>query len=134
MQDACRIMARFLDPHRVMSKRVLIIDPSPEVAEQMVLRLQLVGYEVAVEKQGALGLETTQRFHPDLIFVDADLPEVNGFHICYLLKKREGCKVVVTGWTESLQSRVWAQEAGADLFLHKPYRPEELIEAAHSLA
>lgn len=117
-------------------KRVLLIDPSPEVAEQMMARLQLDGWEVAVENESVAGLETIQRFHPDLLYVDSEVESINGYQLCRLVKdSAEGhlLSIVITSWDDSENARFWAQESGADAFLSKPYSPDELTKIADSL-
>lgn len=117
-------------------KRVLVIDPSPEVAEQMMARLQLDGWEVAVENEGIAGLETIKRFHPDLLYIDSEVESINGYQLCRLVKdSAEGrtLPIVITSWDSGENARFWAQESGADAFLAKPYAPNELIKIADSL-
>lgn len=120
-----------------MGKRVLIIDPSSAAAETMLLRLQIGGYEVAIEREGVAGLEMVHRFCPNLVYIDADLEKINGYQICQIIKEsKEGSetRIAMMGWDGSLQARFWAQEAGADAFLSKPYSPQELLEMTKELA
>jgi len=114
-----------------VSVRILIIDPSPEVGQQMLIRLQLAGYEVAVEQEVEVVIEAAERFEPDLLFIDADLGPINGYQLCQLIKRHlPSARVVVTSWDRSAQARFWAESSDADGFLAKPYTPNQLVDIA----
>jgi CheY-like chemotaxis protein len=62
-------------------KRVLIIDNRPEHLRQPVLRLQVEGYEVEEADSGARGLEKLRRRPFDLVIIDAELPNEDGWDV-----------------------------------------------------
>jgi two-component system response regulator CpxR len=62
-------------------KRILFIDNRPEHLRQPVLRLQLAGYEVDEEASGAAGLEALRSTEYDLLILDAELPNEDGWDV-----------------------------------------------------
>jgi CheY-like chemotaxis protein len=62
-------------------KRILFIDNRPEHPRQPVLRLQLAGYEVDEEASGAAGLEALRSTPYDLLILDAELPNEDGWDV-----------------------------------------------------
>jgi DNA-binding response OmpR family regulator len=72
-------------------KRILIIDNRPEHLQQPVLRLQLAGYHVEAEAGGVAGLHRLQEEHFDLLVLDAQLPDEDGWDV--LRKVRENRKL-----------------------------------------
>jgi DNA-binding response OmpR family regulator len=63
----------------VASRRILLIDHRPEHMRQPVLRLQLEGYEVDEAPSAAAGLSKLRQNGYDLVLLDAELPETNGW-------------------------------------------------------
>jgi DNA-binding response OmpR family regulator len=63
----------------VAKKRILLIDYRPEHMRQPVLRLQLEGYNVDEAPTGADGLRMLRDDHSDLVLLDAELPETDGW-------------------------------------------------------
>lgn len=62
-------------------KRILFIDDRPEHLRQPVLRLQLAGYEVDEAGSGAAGLERLRAEPYDLLILDAELPQEDGWDV-----------------------------------------------------
>jgi CheY-like chemotaxis protein len=65
----------------VAKKRILFIDDRPEHLRQPVLRLQLAGYEVEEEAGGKAGLQRLRSEPFDLLILDAQLPDEDGWDV-----------------------------------------------------
>jgi DNA-binding response OmpR family regulator len=72
-------------------KRILLIDNRPEHLAQPVLRLRLAGYEVESEASGEAGLGRLREDGFDLLILDAELPDEDGWDV--LKKVREDGKL-----------------------------------------
>lgn len=68
-------------------KRILFIDNRPEHLRQPVLRLQLAGYEVDEAGSGAEGLKKLREDRYDLLILDADLPDEDGWDVLRRVRK-----------------------------------------------
>lgn len=66
--------------------RVLVVEDSRTQALRMQLELQRHGLEVEIATTGLRGLEAAQRVIPDIIVLDVDLPELDGYSVCRRLK------------------------------------------------
>lgn len=79
-------------------KRILFIDDRPEHLRQPVLRLQLAGYNVDEAASGAEGLKALQETAYDLLILDSELPNEDGWDVLRRVRKEpgfEGLKVIV---------------------------------------
>jgi DNA-binding response OmpR family regulator len=79
-------------------KRILFVDNRPEHLRQPVLRLQLEGYDVDEAHSGKAGLEALRAGSHDLLILDAELPEEDGWGVLRAVRKDESLadlKVIV---------------------------------------
>ena len=79
-------------------KRILFVDNRPEHLRQPVLRLQLAGYDVDEADSGEAGLAALRVRRYDLLILDAELPEEDGWDVLKAVRRDEalaGVKVIV---------------------------------------
>jgi adenylate cyclase len=116
--------------------RVLVVDDDPDMAAFLKVWLEREGMEVLVANDGHAALMKVMTDPPDLVLCDVLMPGPDGFEICRRLKADESTAliplVLVTA-LEDQESRVRGIEAGADDFLHKPVKREELIARVKTL-
>ena len=67
-------------------KAILVIEDSPTQAMHLQALLEQEEVEVVLAFDGKTGLEMAQQLHPDLIVLDVQMPEMNGFQVCRQLK------------------------------------------------
>ncbi len=68
------------------TKKVLIVEDSPTQALHLQTLLEDEGLEVLLAHDGRAGLQMAQELYPDLIILDVQMPEMNGFQVCRKLK------------------------------------------------
>jgi CheY-like chemotaxis protein len=110
--------------------RVLVVDDDPDMTGFLARLLKQQGMQVEIAGDGVAALAMIAAAAPDLVLLDVQLPGTSGFDICRRLKASEATAllpVVLVTALEDQQSRVRGIEAGADDFLSKPVRREELI-------
>lgn len=125
-------------PTRVgATRRILVIDDVPEVAESLALLLKVMGAEVRVAHSGAEGLELCADFEPDLVLLDLSMPKMDGFATARRMREFPAGKrtklVAVTGLGEE-QARTRVHEAGFDGQLVKPASARQLEELLTSVS
>jgi DNA-binding response OmpR family regulator len=69
-----------------MSNRVLLVEDSRTQALRLRLELLRYGLEIDIAQTGKDGLEAARTAHPDVIILDVDLPELDGYGVCRTLK------------------------------------------------
>ena len=108
-------------------KKISIVEDDPLVREELALLLTNNGYEAiqitSFEDVTAEILETS----PDLVLLDINLPNKNGYQICRELKNRSAIPIVILTSKDQLADELNALELGADEFITKPYRSERLL-------
>ncbi|HKQ80308.1 MAG TPA: ATP-binding protein [Blastocatellia bacterium] len=117
------------------SRRVLIVDDNEDSAESMAILLRLQGHEVHLAYDGQSALEEARAFRPELMFLDLDLPKIDGYEVARRLRPEPAMKgvklVAMTGYSQK-EDRQRALEAGFNFHLVKPLdfdRVEELLSA-----
>ncbi|HEY2587308.1 MAG TPA: response regulator [Tepidisphaeraceae bacterium] len=66
--------------------RILVVEDNEENRDSLARRLQRRGFEVLLAADGRAGVETTKAEHPDLVLMDMNMPEVNGWEATRQLK------------------------------------------------
>ncbi len=77
-----------LDTRSGNKKIVVVIEDSPTQALHLQTLLEQTGMEVILAFNGRTGLQLAQQLHPDLVVLDVQMPEMNGFQVCRELKNR----------------------------------------------
>jgi DNA-binding response OmpR family regulator len=115
-----------------MTKKILVVEDSPTQMHMVKATLQARGYNVITAFNGEEGLEMVRREHPELVLLDVVLPGKNGFQICRTLKSSTETKhipvIMLTSKNQS-SDHFWGMKQGADMYLTKPWKADELLEA-----
>ncbi len=110
--------------------RVLVIDDDADFAACVAAVLEPHGIVVRTAHDATRLVETLDEARPDLVLLDAMLPQVNGWDAIRIMRTmpewRDVPILFLTGRTD-LESRIAAFDAGADDYLAKPLVPEELL-------
>ena len=112
-------------------KKVLIVDDSLVDVKNLQRILQDAGCAVTVAMSGVEALAKVQADKPDLIMLDVNMPDLDGFGTARKLKQDADSKnipvVFVTSKNQKVD-RVFAQMLGAKGYVTKPYLPEQILE------
>jgi putative two-component system response regulator len=115
---------------------VLVADDEPANLTLLSRQMHRLGYEVLTASNGRMALEALQGHRPDLVLLDVDMPELNGFEVCRRIKRNPETRllpvILVTGRGES-DDRVAGIDAGADDFVTKPFVIAELTARVRAL-
>lgn len=117
-------------PEEDMTLQVVCIDDSQTVQRHVKGILETSGYQVMGIVEPAKALTSLVRCQPDLILMDINMPGVDGYELCRMLRKSERLKkipiVMLTG-RDGMFDRLRAKVVGATDYLTKPFKPEELL-------
>ena len=118
------------------SSLIVCVDDSKTVQKQVKMVLEAGGYRVLGILDPALALKTLAHHEPAVILLDINMPNLNGYDLCSLLRKSQKFKeipiVMLTG-RDGMIDRVRAKLVGATDYLTKPCDPNKLIALAKAL-
>lgn len=109
------------------TRRILVVDDEERVRQAVQRVLAEAGYEVFLAANGAEGLAMVEEHAPDLVLVDLMMPVMDGMEFLDQARRRypDLSSVVITGFA-TLEKAVEAMKQGADDFLAKPFKPQDL--------
>lgn len=111
---------------------VLVVDDSPTDLYVLVKLLQEHGYDVMTAGDGDEALHKAVSAKPPLVMLDIILPKQNGFQVCRQLKRgpeTRNIRVILVSSRNQESDRFWGLQQGADEYITKPYRDEDLLAA-----
>lgn len=118
-------------------KSILIVDDDRDILTAIEAAFKAVGADVITAMDGNSATDLAQEKSPDLMILDAMLPQRSGFLVLEKLKakKPRGSKPYVIMITANTGKRhhAWAESLGADDYINKPFRMEKLMQSAESL-
>jgi CheY-like chemotaxis protein len=120
-----------------MNRTILIVDDDPGIRRLIATTLEDVsGYRMTEARDGEEALERARHAQPSIVFLDIDMPRLNGIEACRRMRSEPGTAdatiVMLTGDSDDEAER-HARAAGADLFLTKPFSPLHLLRLVDRL-
>jgi len=117
-----------------MESKILIADDEAHIRRLMSQSLEELedrGVELLTASDGAMALEIIRAERPALVFLDLMMPRMNGFDVCQAVKADAGLRntyVVMLTAKGQNADRQKGLQSGADLYMTKPFDPDELLE------
>jgi two-component system chemotaxis response regulator CheY len=116
-------------------RSVLIVDDDPFIRKLVSTTLEdVAGFRLFEAANGIEAVDRAAEIRPELVFLDIDMPGLNGYEACRRLRSRPGtaqATIVMLTAAAGEEAERQAEEAGADLFLTKPFSPLELLRLVH---
>ncbi len=110
--------------------RILIIDDVPANLGMLVNMLEEYEFEIMVARDGRKGVEVAEHVVPDLILLDALMPDMDGFETCRQLKRLERTQeipVIFMTALDNVEHKIKGFQVGAVDYITKPIQLEELF-------
>ena len=111
------------------SSRIMIIDDTPANLTLLKEMLHMNGKEVVAFPSGAMALKAAEKNPPDVILLDINMPEMDGYQVCGHLKQNPRLKdipVIFLSALDSTRDKVKAFQAGAADYIAKPFKFREV--------
>lgn len=119
-----------------MRHRILVVDDTKVLADSIAELLVMEGYYVSVAYNGMEAIALLQPNKPDLIITDISMPEMDGYQFIRFIRSGSVSSLVpiiaITADSTS-EAKQRGIEAGANLFLAKPFRDDYLIDSIQRL-
>ena len=113
------------------SNRILIIDQDATFIQTVSNYFKSIGIEVVSTGDGIEGYRMAKKEKPGVVILDTDLPYLNGFQVCRLLKgddRYQQIPVVFVSSNDSQDDVLKSERALCDLFLRKPIVADQLTQ------
>jgi DNA-binding NarL/FixJ family response regulator len=117
------------------NKRLLLIDDDPNLILLVKDYLEFRGYEVVTAENGREALEVLEQDIPDMIICDVMMPEMDGYGLVEHVRqdpRTNWIPVLFLSAKGQSQDRVRGLSTGADVYMVKPFEPEELVAQVES--
>jgi adenylate cyclase len=117
-------------------EKILVVDDSKTIRNLMKQALEQQGFKVHFAVNGQDGYEKAQELEPDLITSDYDMPIMNGWDFCQLLRKDKKLKsipVIMLTSRDSKSDKAKIRGSGAKEYLTKPFNTDKLIVVVERL-
>ncbi|MBL4931232.1 response regulator transcription factor [Clostridium paridis] len=108
-------------------KKILIIEDDISIAELEMDYLEINGFQVEIENNGAKGLVKAENEDYDLIILDLMLPNISGFEICKKIRAKKEVPIIIVSAKKEDVDKMRGLGLGADDYMTKPFSPTELI-------
>ncbi len=115
--------------------RILVVDDEEAIRKNIERLLSLEGYEVATAPNGQHGLVIARSMLPDIVITDINMPGMDGFAMLDAIRHHpelDRCVVIMLTAADERDSMRRGMRLGADDYLTKPFRREELLDAITS--
>lgn len=113
-----------------MTKAIRILLVDDDLKNSMLLKrfIEAEGYDVIYANNGKVGLEMYREVHPDLILLDINMPELDGFEMARIIRETDKGVIIffLTDRTDKVDRLHGFSLKGND-YIPKPFYPEELI-------
>ena len=114
-------------------KTILVVDDSIVIRKMVEIALENESYNVVSVATGKDAFSYLDSKDPDLVILDIMLPDVNGLDILKAIKAKTTIPVVMLSAKDTPKETSQAKELGANDFIPKPFRDEELVGKIHEL-
>ncbi len=115
---------------------ILIVEDDTDIAALIAHYLQKAGYTSEIVSDGARALATAEASPPDLVILDLMLPGLNGLEVCKALRagtRTAALPIIMLTARGEESERIVGLDSGADDYVVKPFRPNELVARVRAL-
>ncbi len=107
--------------------KILIADDERDICEAVRKIVERAGHTCFAVLDGALAMEAFERERPDVVILDAMMPEVNGFELCRQLRERDArVPIIMLSAKSDIVDKGVGFAAGCDDYIAKPFNSQEL--------
>lgn len=116
--------------------RVLVVDDEPSILMPLEFLMRKSGFQVFIARNGTEAIESIDKELPEVVVLDIMMPDVDGYEVCRHIRRSEEMKdakvIFLSAKTKDTDIRK-GYEAGADLYIPKPFSTRFLMERIKEL-
>lgn len=106
--------------------KILIVDDDPAIRNLISRFLATQGFVLEAAEDGQRGMALFDSFQPDLVILDVNLPDSNGYQLCQQMQSRTGVLVLMLTSRDDESDKLEGFRQGADDYITKPFILSEL--------
>jgi len=117
-------------------KRILLVDDTPALAQNMADILQMEGFDTVICSDGIQALDFLKEHRCDLVLTDIVMPNMDGITLVHEIRRQQALAampVIIISAKSNDETLQEASESGSTLFLKKPCDTEKLINSVKAL-
>lgn len=114
-------------------KKVLLAEDEAQVANLTATTLRRGGFEVVHAYDGNEALSVWSAEEPDLIVLDVQMPNLDGFAVCRKIRAKSDVPIIMLTAKGSEKDVTYGLDIGADDYVPKPFRPKELLSRINAV-
>ena len=114
-------------------KLILVVDDEPRMIRFIRMNLELEGYRVVEATNGLEAVERVREDLPDLLVMDVQMPEIDGFEALERIRQVSTVPVIMLTVKADEEDKIRGLELGADDYVTKPFSPRELSSRIKAL-
>jgi len=112
---------------------IVIIDSDRVACDSLRRKLEREGYAVCTAYDGEQGLDLARQSQPDLVILEAQLPKIDGFAVCRMLRFESDIAILMLTDRQNEADRILGLDVGADDYVLKPFLEGELLARIRAL-
>ena len=117
-------------------KRILLIEDNHSLREEIIMVLELEGFDITTAETGRVGLARLAESIPDLVLCDLMMPDMDGYETITAIRANPATRtlpVILLTARDDEQCRTRGAEVGADDYVTKPFRIPDLLSAVQGV-
>jgi DNA-binding response OmpR family regulator len=111
----------------------IVVDDDLQLLKIVEHNLVAEGYQVLTAREGKQALESIERDSPDLVLLDIMLTRMDGFQVCQRVREFSAVPIIMITARGQSQDKIKGLDLGADDYLTKPFRVDELLERVRAV-
>ncbi|NDJ85733.1 MAG: response regulator transcription factor [Chloroflexi bacterium] len=121
-----------MEVYPVTNPTVLLIDDDKYERDVVQWELSREGFNVIYAENGIEGLRQLYEQHPDLVLLDINMPQMDGYTVCQRIREVSSVPIIIVSALETPESIVRSLDLGADDYVVKPYKVDVLVARARA--
>jgi len=114
-------------------RKLLLVDDDRQLLDLLAYAFGQEGYDVATAGDGQQALTCWRIEQPDLVVLDVNLPQINGFEVCRHIRQGSDTPIILLTGRDEEADVVRGLQLGADDYVTKPFSPRQLAARVHSV-
>ncbi len=106
----------------------VVIEDEADIRGLISLILTQAGFQVHTAATGIEGVAAVRTYQPSVITADVGLPDIDGLEVTWQIRQFSNAFIVLLTARSEAIDMLRGQESGADDYLTKPFRPQELLD------